>query len=501
MGAPPPADPAGTRCPLCNKPLATDEYERAVTEMEDRIRQRYAQGLEAEREAAARAAKESDERHAAEVGRLRAEHEKSTAQLQKNLEDGQAKQMAALEKRYDRMAAQSSKQMAALEKRYDRMAAQSSKQMAALEKRLKAQHQKDIAARDRQAAAAEKRRRDEHRRDVAERDRQIKDLKSRQAADKRAAADEARAGFDSERRKLREDLTAKDIQLRRFEGEVGQLKEQLRQSQPELRGEAGELDLYAALTAAFPDDHFKRQRRGTRGGDIVQRIRSRSGFLDTPIVYDNKSAATVTKADIEKAQGYRLQHGTEYVLVVSASLPKRSVPNGLVGEKDGVLLVHPSIVAEVARQIRSGIVEVSRYSLGAADREGKQARLYDYVIGAEFASTVGSIAEVQEKVAALQSKEERDHQTLWKTRRALHERLERLYADMSSGIESITHGGLSVEPLPPGGARGVEGGPPTLPPPEALVVRRGAGRGRRGAAGGREPHGNTSVAGHEWEME
>ena len=351
--------------------------------------------------------------------------------------------------------------------------------MAALEKRLKAQHQKDIAARDRQAAAAEKRRRDEHRRDVAERDRQIKDLKSRQAADKRAAADEARAGFDSERRKLREDLTAKDIQLRRFEGEVGQLKEQLRQSQPELRGEAGELDLYAALTAAFPDDHFKRQRRGARGGDLVQRIRSRSGFLDTPIVYDNKSAATVTKADIEKAQGYRLQHGTEYVLVVSASLPKRSVPNGLVGEKDGVLLVHPSIVAEVARQIRSGIVEVSRYSLGAADREGKQARLYDYIIGAEFASAVGSIADVQEKVAALQSKEERDHQTLWKTRRALHERLERLYADMSSGIESITHGGLSVEPLPPGGGRGGEGGPPT--PPEALVVRRRGGRGGEGA--------------------
>lgn len=464
MGAPPPADPADTRCPLCNKPLATDEYERAVTEMEDRIRQRYAQDLEAEREAAARAAKESDERHAAEAGRLRAEHEKSTAQLQKNLEDGQAKQMAALEKRYDKMAAQSSKQM------------------AALEKRLKAQHQKDIAARDRQAAAAEKRRRDEHRRDVAERDRQIKDLKSRQAADKRAAADEARAGFDSERRKLREDLTAKDVQLRRFEGEVGQLKEQLRQSQSELRGEAGELDLYAALTAAFPDDHFKRQRRGTRGGDIVQRIRSRSGFLDTPIVYDNKSAATVTKADIEKAQGYRLQHGTEYVLVVSASLPKRSVPNGLVGEKDGVLLVHPSIVAEVARQIRSGIVEVSRYSLGAADREGKQARLYDYIIGAEFASTVGSIADVQEKVAALQSKEERDHQTLWKTRRALHERLERLYADMSSGIESITHGGLSVEPLPPGGARGVEGGSPP-PPPEALVVRRRGGRGGEEAGG------------------
>ena len=458
MGSPPPADLSGTRCPLCGKPLATDEYERAASKMEDKIRQRYSQDLDAEREEAARAAKESEERHAAEVGRLRAEHEKSTAQLQKNLEDGQAKQIASLEKQYGKMAAQSSKQI------------------ASLEKRLKAQHQKEIAARDRQAAAAEKRRRDEHRRDVAERDRQIKDLERGQDAAKRAAADEARARFDSESRKLREDLTAKDVQLQRFEGEVGQLREQLRQSQSELRGEAGELDLYAALTAAFPDDHFKRQRRGTRGGDLVQRIRSRSGFLGTPIVYDNKSAASVSKADIAKAQGYKSLHGTEYVLVVSASLPKRSVPNGLVGEKNGVLLVHPSIVAEVARQIRSGIIEVSRYSLGAADRESKQARLYDYIIGTEFTSTVESIADVQEQVAALQSKEERDHQTLWKSRKALHERLERLYADMSSGIESITHGGLSVEPLPPGaGPRRRKGGGPA--PPEALVVRRRGGRG------------------------
>ena len=486
MGSSPPADLSGTRCPLCGKPLATDEYERAVSEMEDRIQQRYSQDLDAEREEAVRAAKKSEERHAAEVGRLRAEHEKSTAQLQRNLEDGQAKQIASLEKHYGKMAAQSSKQFASLEKRlkaqHQKEIAARDRQAAAAEKKRRDEHRRDVAERDRQAAAAEKKRRDEHRRDVAERDRQIKDLERGQDAAKRAAADEARARFDSESRKLREDLTAKDVQLQRFEGEVGQLKEQLRQSQSELRGEAGELDLYAALTAAFPDDHFKRQRRGTRGGDLVQRIRSKSGFLGTPIVYDNKSAASVSKADIAKAQGYKSLHGTEYVLVVSASLPKRSVPNGLVGEKDGVLLVHPSIVAEVARQIRSGIIEVSRYSLGAADRESKQARLYDYIIGTEFTSAVESIAGVQEQVAALQSKEERDHQTLWKSRKALHERLERLYADMSSGIESITHGGLSVEPLPPGaGPRRGKGGGPA--PPEALVVRRRGGRGEEEEAG------------------
>ena len=159
--------------------------------------------------------------------------------------------------------------------------------------------------------------------------------------------------------------------------------------------------------------------------------------------------------------------------MVSSSLPKRSVPNGLVGEKDGILLVHPSIIAEVARQIRSGIVEVSRYSLGGADRDSKQARLYDYIISTEFASTIEAIASVMEQAAALQSKEERDHQTLWKSRKALNERLTRLYSDVSSGIESITHDGLSVEPLTAGGGNGDTG--------PSLVVRRA---GRDDGAGG-----------------
>ena len=160
---------------------------------------------------------------------------------------------------------------------------------------------------------------------------------------------------------------------------------------------------------------------------------------------------------------------------MSASLPKRSVPNGLVGEKDGVLLVHPSIIAEMARQIRSGIIEVSRYSLGGADRDSKQARLYDYIISTEFAAAIEAIASVQGQVAALQAKEERDHQTLWKSRKALHERQARLYSDVSSGIESITHDGLSVEPLPAGGDGAA------APP---LVVRRG---GRGDGAGGSGP--------------
>jgi hypothetical protein len=80
------------------------------------------------------------------------------------------------------------------------------------------------------------------------------------------------------------------------------MKKQLVQSQSELKGEAGEIDLYFNLTQAFQQDFFTRQKRGTSMGDIVQRIRTAAGTIETPIVYDNKQADAVTNKDIEKAK-------------------------------------------------------------------------------------------------------------------------------------------------------------------------------------------------------
>jgi len=138
----------------------------------------------------------------------------------------------------------------------------------------------------------------EHKREMEEKDKQIKEIKEQ-------AFKTARAEVDLEIRKLKSDLRMRDIQIQRFQNEIEDLKRKLSQSQPELKGEASERDLYEILRQAFPDDKFERQKRGTASGDIVQRIRTTMGILDIPIVYDNKQAKNVTKKDIEKQKTTR----------------------------------------------------------------------------------------------------------------------------------------------------------------------------------------------------
>ena len=182
-------------------------------------------------------------------------------------------------------------------------------------------------------------------------------------------------------------------------------------------------------------------------GDIVQRIRTGAGTIEPPIVYDNKQADTVTNKDIEKAKKYKEIHATDYVIIVSSNLPKKEVKNGLYGEKEGILLCHPCIIVEVAKQIRRAVVEISKQSESKKDREAKESKLYDYIRSQEFASTIEKLHDVYQKMADLQDHEEKAHGKLWKERKKLQLQINDAYVGISNGVDCIIQEKLPMQEL------------------------------------------------------
>jgi len=387
-----------SKCPLCRQDLASDEYDAALGELQNKVEESYKVQQET-----------FEEQHNSKLEQLHAQHEELLESQKKSHEAEITRLESDVSETYK-------KQLLFMEKNYESMTKQSQKQFVELQKQLESGHKKDLI----------------------EKEKQIKLIKKEQDSFKKSVINATRAEFDLKSGQLNEELKEREIQISRFKDEVDGLKKQLTQSQAELKGEAGELDLFVTLTDAFPQDHFRRQKRGTSSGDLIQRIRTGSSVLDTLIVYDNKAANTVTKADVTKAKKYQKIHGTQYVLIVGNNLPKTSVPNGLIGEKDGIILVHPSIVVEVSKRIRDGIIEISKLSLGKEDRQEKQDKLYSYIMSQEFSLVLKSLSDLNEKLYNLQSKEEKDHQTLWKNRKSLQEELLKAYNELSSGIESIT---------------------------------------------------------------
>ena len=392
------------KCPLCSKSLASEEYSQAISQLEEKLEKNFEQKNESQKESYELKLEKIKDQHDDELSESHQSHKEQLAKMRGEVKESYQLQFEEVQKNYDALTKQSQK-----------ISEQNEKQFEDLEKNLQLSHKKELD----------------------EKSKEVTRLEQQQKAYKKEVNQKAAASFEAKEQELEQKLSEKDIQLSRFTTEVESLKKQLTQSQSELKGEAGELDLLARLTEAFPNDHFRRQKRGTSSGDVMHQIRENGKSLDIPIVYDNKAAKTVTKNDIEKAKKYQNIHGTNYVIIVSANLPKNSVPNGWYGTRDGIILVHPSIVIEVTKQIRTAIIEISRLRLSTNDQASKQAQLYQYLTSSEFLRIMEDISAAHETLYKLQTKEEKDHQTLWKSRNHEVDKLVKLANDYGSGIESI----------------------------------------------------------------
>jgi hypothetical protein len=397
------------KCPLCTKSLASEEYDQAISKLEEQLQQNFDKKNSSQQKSYELELEKLKENHEEQLSEYHDSHTEQLAKMRSEVEESYEVQREQLEKRQLKANQENDELFKKQESKYDN-----------LKVKLVKSHEQDLA----------------------EKSKEIAKLEQAQKSYKKMANEQASEHFEAKKKKLQSEISERDVQINRFSEQVESLEKQLKQSQSELKGEVGELDLLASLTEAFPNDHFRRQKRGTASGDVMHQIRENGKSLDIPIVYDNKAAKTVTKNDIEKAKKYQKIHGTNYVIIVSARLPKTKVPNGLYGTQDGILLVHPSIVVEITKQLRNSIIEISKLQLSTKDQESKQTQLYEYMIGSEFSRIMDNISTAHETLYKIQSKEEKDHQTLWKARRHEIDKLVRLSNDFSSGVESITQTSL-----------------------------------------------------------
>ncbi|MCS4538912.1 MAG: DUF2130 domain-containing protein [Thaumarchaeota archaeon] len=395
------------RCPLCGKSLAGDEYTHAMKELQAKVSEQYDKQSSEEKQKYEDELKKLKESDKTALNALKKGYEKQGEAMRKQLEISFKKQYETLEKQYGKMSREA-------DQRYKK-----------LEKSLKAEHKNQLL----------------------ESSKKIRELQNEKLRIKKQAQEEAMGQARKEIDNLKLAIGERDLQIKRANNDLESLKKQLAASQGERKGEAGEIDLYVTLTAAFPNDYFRRQRRGEATGDVIQQIRTGTGKpIDMPIVYDNKEANIITKKDVEKAKRYKNIHGTNYVIIVSNNLPK-DIENRYFGEKDGILLVHSSIITEVARQIRNAVIEIAKQSDSRKDREAKESKLYDYIRSQDFARKMEALSSIYQKMTELQEREEKAHQRLWKDRKALQLQINETYVDITSGIDSIVQEKPPMEEL------------------------------------------------------
>ncbi|MDA8008485.1 MAG: DUF2130 domain-containing protein [Alphaproteobacteria bacterium] len=360
------------KCPLCGKPLSTDEYEKVRKTMEEKMKQGMKEELEtriAEQEMA---------------------HEKALETARSEM---------AIQARRDVVAAKEEAKAEAVEEVRREAAAKELERDAAMEKAIAEQVKSQVKEITEEAGKTS---------------RLLKDL-------------------EYEKLKLEKE---RDIRERQFED----YKKKQEGRSSILRGQVGEGTLYEILQKKFPDDDFVKEKPGQETADIIQRIRHNGAYIDTPICYDNKDDKQVSTQDTKKAKKYTTIHGTQHVIIVSRAMPAGS--NQGITTKDGVLLVHPYIITDVVSVIRDGIIRIAEAAANAEDRDGKEADLYRYVTGDEFRAGVDRLFSLRDEMASLQSRERKEHETIWKKRDEMIEVMSAQLLDVRDHITKITQGVL-----------------------------------------------------------
>jgi hypothetical protein len=250
---------------------------------------------------------------------------------------------------------------------------------------------------------------------LAEKDRQLADVRSRELQllkDKQALQDRAGELDIEVARKLDAGRAELESRIRGQERERGELEntelrkrltdmqEQLAEAQrkgaqgsQQLQGEVLELTLQEDLEGAFALDSIEEVRKGARGGDVIQRVMTRSGQLAGVLLWEAKRAKDWSPQWVTKLKEDMRAAGADVGILVSvgACFPKEWEAGTLFDLHDDVWVTSWSTAVQLATVLRSGMLQVHKQRVASAGKGEKMEAVYDYLTSSQFSNKLKAI--------------------------------------------------------------------------------------------------------------
>ncbi len=123
-----------------------------------------------------------------------------------------------------------------------------------------------------------------------------------------------------------------------------------------------------------------------------------------------------------------------YVIIVTA---KGIRTNRFTEKREGILLVHPIVLMDVSRTIRSLIIETAKYAKNSEELKKAEARIYDYVTSQQYNREWELILDIKSQLDDLQTSDDRRQKQTSEKRTKLVDRLYELINKNHSIISDI----------------------------------------------------------------
>jgi hypothetical protein len=165
------------------------------------------------------------------------------------------------------------------------------------------------------------------------------------------------------------------------------------QGSQQLQGEVLELTLQQDLEASFPFDSIEEVRKGARGGDVVQRVMTRTGQAAGVLLWEAKRAKDWSPQWIGKLkEDMRAASADVGILVsVGACFPREWEAGTLFDLHEEVWVTSWATAVQLATVLRAGLLEVHKQRVASAGKGEKMEAVYDYLTSAQFSNKLKAV--------------------------------------------------------------------------------------------------------------
>lgn len=199
----------------------------------------------------------------------------------------------------------------------------------------------------------------------------------------RTQEQERNALHNAELQKKLDDMTA----------QMAEMQRRAEQGSQQLQGEVLELALEEGLRRAFPLDVIEEVKKGQRGGDVIQRVQSRSGATAGVLLWETKRATVFNAQWIAKLKEDMRACGADAgVLVTMPNATPKDWPTGMqFAVVDEVWVVTWPLAVQLGEALRAGLQGVHKQRLASAGKGEKMEAVYDYVTSPQFAQKLKAV--------------------------------------------------------------------------------------------------------------
>lgn len=205
------------------------------------------------------------------------------------------------------------------------------------------------------------------------------------------------------------------------------------QGSQQIQGEVQELELEKELREMFPTDDVEDVKKGERGADVKQVVRTQKGTACGIILWESKNTKAWKNEFISKLKEDLRVANANIPVIVTTMMPKESKQD--IFFQDGVWICTSRFALILAQMLRQRLIEVAREKYIIKNQGTKADDVYSYVMGDEFRHQVEAIIESYTSLKSQLDREKRAFEKIWKDR---EEQADKLIKNTARIVGSIS---------------------------------------------------------------